>query len=105
MTAVTAPVASSASSVHLFPAAGGAGGSGYPFPLPNGTAGRTIVNESTAALYVKFGTGASETDYTVVLAGAAAPPYAYYEFPQPMYTGPVDGIWASANGSARLTSW
>jgi hypothetical protein len=29
---------------------------------------------------------------------------AYYEFPQPCYTGQVDGIWASANGNARLTS-
>ena len=105
MTAVTAPVASSASSVHLFPAAGGAGGSGYPFPLPNGAVGRTIVNESTAALYVKFGATASATSYTVALEGAAEAPYAYYEFPQPVYAGPVDGIWASANGNARVTSW
>ena len=29
----------------------------------------------------------------------------YYEFPQPIFLGQVDGIWASANGNARLTSW
>jgi hypothetical protein len=28
---------------------------------------------------------------------------AYYEFPAPLYTGVVDGIWASAAGSARTT--
>ena len=92
--AVTAPVASSATSVPLFAAA-----------TAPGTNGRTIVNESTQRLYVKFGATASATSYTVALEGAAEAPYAYYEFPQPVYCGEVDGIWASANGYARLTSW
>ena len=92
--AVTANVASSATSVPLFAAA-----------TAPGTNGRTIVNESTQRLYVKFGATASATSYTVALEGAAAPPYAYFEFPQPCYAGLVSGIWASANGSARVTSW
>jgi len=99
--AVTVNVASSATSVPLFPPAGGTATAGYStFPLPNGAVGRTITNDSTAVLYVKYGTTASTTSYTVQIQ-----PGGYYEFPQPMYTGPVDGIWASANGYARLTSW
>lgn len=61
---------------------------------------RTIYNDSTAVLYVKFGATASTTSYTVQIASQT-----YYEFPQPVYGGQVDGIWASANGVARTTSW
>jgi hypothetical protein len=86
-TATLANVASSASSVTLFAAAS------------NDNA-RTIWNDSTAVLYVKFGTTASTTSFTVQLAAGA-----YYEFPQPLFAGRVDGIWASANGSARTTRW
>lgn len=85
--ATLANVASSATSVTLFAASGT-------------VKGRTITNDSTAVLYVKFGATASTTSYTVQLASNA-----YYEFPQPCYGGLVDGIWASANGSARVTSW
>jgi hypothetical protein len=60
--------------------------------------GRIIHNDSTAALYVKFGATASTTSYTVRLD-----PDAYYEFPAPLYTGVVDGVWSSATGSARVT--
>lgn len=86
-TPVTANVASSATSVTVFAATGQA-------------SGRTVFNDSTAVLYLKFGTTASATSYTVqMLAGD------YYEFPQPVFCGRVDGIWASANGNARVTSW
>lgn len=60
--------------------------------------GRTIHNDSTAALYLKFGAAASTTSYTVRLDADA-----YFEFPTPLYTGVVDGIWSSAAGSARTT--
>lgn len=59
--------------------------------------GATIVNDSTQNLFVKFGTTASSTSYTVLMI-----PNAYYEIPF-AYTGRVDGIWASANGNARVT--
>lgn len=86
-TAMLANVASSASNVTLFTA--------------NATANaRTIYNDSTAVLYVKFGATASNSSYTVQLAAGQ-----YYEFPQPFYAGQVDGIWASANGNARTTWW
>lgn len=60
--------------------------------------GLSIFNDSTATLYVKFGTTASATSYTVQV-----PAGGYYETPQPTYTGRIDGIWASANGNAYVT--
>lgn len=82
-------VASSASNVTLFSAAD-----------PSNAEGRTIFNDSTAVLYVKFGATASTSSYTVQI-----PAGGYFEFPLPVYCGQVDGIWASANGNARLTAW
>jgi len=59
---------------------------------------RTCFNDSTQILYLKWGTTASATSHTIQIG-----PNGYYEFPQPLYKGAVDGIWAAANGSARLT--
>ena len=61
--------------------------------------GAMIFNDSTESLFVKFGSAASATSFTVkILAGG------YFEFPQPVYTGRVDGVWANdASGSARIT--
>lgn len=85
--ATLANVDSSATSVTLFAADGT-------------TVARAVYNDSAAVLYLKFGATASTTSYTVQLAAGA-----YYEFPQPLYTGRVDGIWASADGAARTTRW
>jgi hypothetical protein len=59
---------------------------------------RTVFNDSTANLFLKFGATASTSSFTVKIAAGG-----YYEFPQPLYTGLVDGIWDAANGAARLT--
>jgi hypothetical protein len=64
--------------------------------------GATIVNESTAICYVKFGSTASATSYTYLMSGASAAPYATLEVPYG-YTGIITGIWASATGNARVT--
>ena len=85
--ATLANVSSSATSVAVFAATAYANG-------------RTVYNDSTQVLYLKYGATASSTSYTVQLAAGA-----YYEFPQPVYSGEVDGIWASANGNARTTAW
>lgn len=61
---------------------------------------RAVYNDSTAALYLKYGTGSSPTSYTVQI-----PAQGYYEFPQPLYAGQVNGYWAAANGDARTTQW
>lgn len=87
--ATLANVASSATSVTLFSDNGGA-------------RLRTIFNDSTAVLYVKWGTTASTTSYTVQIAAGG-----YFEFPRDsngrIYSGRVDGIWSAANGNARCT--
>lgn len=60
-------------------------------------AGATIANDSSAVLYLKLGATASTTSFTVAMAANS-----YYEVPFG-YTGIIDGIWASATGSARIT--
>lgn len=59
--------------------------------------GFRMYNDSTVACYVKFGTTATSTDYTVLLL-----PGAFLE--ENHYSGRVDGIWASdASGAMRIT--
>lgn len=61
-----------------------------------------ITNESTAVLYIDLSGGtASATSYSVVLgptATSVSPSFTIGNF-----TGAVTGIWASANGFARIT--
>lgn len=62
--------------------------------------GATIINDSSAVLYLLLGSGdASTTNYTVRMAQ-----YGYYEVPF-NYTGIIKGIWASDpnDGGARVT--
>jgi len=59
----------------------------------------TFFNDSTQILYLKLGATASTTSYTVQIAAGG-----YYELPLGrIYTGAIDGIWASANGNVRIT--
>ena len=56
-------------------------------------------NDSTAILYLKLGTTASTTSYTVQI-----PASGYYELPVgKIYTGEIDGIWSGAVGAVRIT--
>lgn len=59
--------------------------------------GATVANDSTAIMYLKLGTGASATSFTVRLTANA-----YYEVPFG-YTGAINGYWSSATGNARVT--
>jgi hypothetical protein len=59
--------------------------------------GAAVFNDSTALLFVKLGATASATSFTVKLYQDG-----YFEVPFG-YTGIIDGIWASATGSARVT--
>lgn len=83
-TATLSNVASSATSVTL---------------LASNTAriGAMLYNDSTQNCYVKFGTTASTSSFTVILTTNT-----YYEVPGG-YTGRIDGIWVSANGNMRVT--
>lgn len=62
--------------------------------------GATFYNDSTATLYLKCGSTASSTSFTVVMAARS-----YYELPF-KYTGVIDGIWSSAAGGyVRITEF
>jgi hypothetical protein len=61
--------------------------------------GATIYNDSNKTLYVKFGATASTTSFAVQLGAGS-----YMEVPFG-YTGIIDGIWTSVNGSARITEF
>lgn len=63
-----------------------------------GRRGAMFVNDSTASLYMKFGTTATTSSFTVKVG-----PGGYYEMPLPIYTGQIDGIWSAANGAVRIT--
>ena len=55
-------------------------------------------NDSTASLYLKYGSSASLTDYSIFI-----PAHSMYESIM-NYTGLITGIWASAGaGFARIT--
>ncbi len=64
--------------------------------------GAIIYNDSTAILYLDLSGGtASATSYSVQI-----PANGYFEVPGPaIYTGLVTGIWAAANGNARVTEF
>lgn len=55
-----------------------------------------IVNDSAAILYLKYGTTASSSSYSVILQP-------YDTLIETHYTGRIDGILASGTGTARVT--
>ena len=61
--------------------------------------GLILFNDSTAVLYLKYGTTASSTSFTYKI-----PSMGTFEMPMPIYTGRIDGIWdANTSGAARIT--
>jgi hypothetical protein len=85
-TATVTSVADSASSIELLASTAGRKGASF-------------FNDSDQAAYVKLGTTASATDFTIKMAAAS-----FYELPQPVYTGKIDAIWVSnSTGSMRIT--
>ena len=59
--------------------------------------GATVYNDSTATLYwLNANAAATNAIYSVAIVAGG-----YYEIPY-NYCGPVNGIWASANGNARI---
>jgi hypothetical protein len=59
----------------------------------------TFYNDDTdASVYLKFGTTASSTSFTIKIA-----PGGYYEIPAPIYTGRIDVIATAATGTLRVT--
>src|SRR6266516_1683536 len=64
--------------------------------------GAMIYNDSTAILYLDLSGGtASSSSYSVQVSSQG-----FFELPGPtIYNGAITGIWASANGSARVTEF
>lgn len=60
--------------------------------------GLLFYNDSTADQYIKLGTVASTTDFTVVLTRKA-----FYEVDSPVYLGQIDVISSSTNGAIQVT--
>lgn len=58
----------------------------------------TLFNNSTQIAYVKFGTTASSTSFSIKMVAGA-----FYESPLNYYSGRIDAIWASADGSMEVT--
>lgn len=66
----------------------------------SGRKGALFFNDSTAILYLAYGSGAaSTTSYTVQV-----PASGFFELPaEPVFTGAIRGIWSAANGAVRIT--
>lgn len=54
-------------------------------------------NTDTGPLYLKFGSTATTSSFTVKI-----PADGYYEFPNPVYRGAVDGIWTTSGAGAAI---
>lgn len=55
-------------------------------------------NKSTAVCYVKYGATATDESFTLAIDAGG-----WFEMPAPIYTGQIDVIWATANGSLKVT--
>lgn len=58
----------------------------------------SFFNDSTATLYLKLGSTASSTSFTIKME-----PSSFYELSIPCYSGVIDGIWDAINGAVRVT--
>ena len=61
--------------------------------------GATLYNDSGVSCFVKLGTTASATDFTVKMAAGS-----YYEVPFG-YNGIIHAIWGSATGNMRASEF
>jgi len=57
-----------------------------------------LYNDSSGQQYIKWGTTASQTDFTVRMSSQS-----YYELPIPCYTGRLDVISQNNNGGIQVT--
>lgn len=71
------------------------------FPAASHSSGRAVYNDSTAVLYLAFGTLTAAAGTCTTVVGTAST----FFFPIPVYAGAVQGVWASSAGTARTTWW
>lgn len=58
----------------------------------------SIYNHSSKPMYIKLGSGATATDFTLLMVSSS-----YFELQNPVYPGIITGVWTSANGVALIT--
>jgi hypothetical protein len=63
-----------------------------------GRKGASFYNDSSADCFLKYGTSASATSFTVKLT-----PGSFASMDTPVYTGAITAIWTSATGTLRVT--
>ena len=85
--ATVTSVAASASSVQLL-------------ALNSNRRAAVFYNDSTSAVYIKYGTTASTSSFTYKILGGGT-----HEMVNHPYQGRIDAIWDSATGNMRITEW
>lgn len=60
--------------------------------------GARFFNDSSAVLYLKYGTTAATNSYTVQVGAGES-----FFVDTPVYSGRIDGIWSSATGTVYIT--
>ena len=60
--------------------------------------GAIIYRQGTGTCYLKLGSNATSSDYTIQMTNNAV-----YELPFPCYTGRIDVIFSTADGSIKIT--
>lgn len=58
----------------------------------------SLYNASVNPLFMKFGSGAKVTDFTLMMVASG-----YYEMARPIYNGQITGVWVTANGTCYVT--
>jgi len=96
--AVTQPVITKRSSAGVQTSVASSASSVTILAANSNRLGATVYNDSTQILYLLLGTGPASTSVYTVQLGSQS----YYEVPF-NFTGQLTGIWASANGNARVT--
>ncbi len=68
--------------------------------MPDNKGGRKVLfyNHHAGSCFLKFGLGASVTNFTVKLSSGS-----YYETPMPIHTGSYTATWDSAGGMLFVT--
>lgn len=61
--------------------------------------GAIVFNHGSRVLFLKLGSGASSSDFTVRLL-----PDSTFALPFPAYTGLITGVWAGAGGGSALVT-
>ena len=60
--------------------------------------GLFLYNDSTSEAFVKYGAGATSTDYTIKMGAGS-----YWEMPSPICTVEISCAWSTATGAMQVT--